>query len=258
MKKIITKTALVTCLALPCITIAAPITIESTTTQTQDFTFSTLSESTILTFDGFDSTLGTLNGVHFEWTTDKTLISQVLNLGGTTQSIGTPTPVTATSTTNFAGQGIAVDLSDSNDLTTPGYVGSIAPSSFTIVNGTIIPTPFTIGSVSESSSGSICLSNHADVSCGSGLDDLQAYVTNALLSFDMSVSNTSSIFGSVNGIFITNNGTVDGSVSIYYDYSATTPQSGNGVPEPATTSLMGLGLSLLTMQGLIRRRRQSK
>ena len=44
-----------------------------TTAVVQNFNFTNLNDSSTLFFSGFDSTLGTLTSVHFEWTLSKTL-----------------------------------------------------------------------------------------------------------------------------------------------------------------------------------------
>ncbi len=242
MKKIIALAALSASLLAPAVAMAGPLT---TATQTQTFDFQTLFESTTLMFNGFDPALGTLNSVHFEWELDKTLMSTVLNLGSTAQLIGDPTPITSTSTTTFSGQALAIQLLDSDDLSTPGFAGSIDP--FSIV-GLV-----EIGSVAASTSGGICLSN--DNTCGSSIHIIDDFI-GGILTFDMSITNTSSLVGSLNGVFVTNTGTAIGSASIFYDYSPVS--SGPNVPEVSTISLMSLGLSLFGIQGIIRRRKQAK
>jgi len=243
MKKIIVLTALSVSLFAPVAAMAGAVT---TATQSESFNFATLFESEILSFEGFDTNLGVLNSVHFEWDVDKTLVNTVANLGNATQRIGDPTPVTATSTTIFQGLGVAIDLSDSDDLSTSGFTGDI---------GRFVDVGFVnIGAASATSSGDVCLSN--DSSCGTGFTNLDAYIGGPLL-FEISVTNSSSLAGSLNGVFVTNTGTAAGSVSIFYDYTAAPIGAPlPNVPEASTVSLMGLGLSLLVLQGTSRRRRK--
>jgi hypothetical protein len=258
MKKIITATALAACIGLPSIATAALIST-STPGETHSYTFTSLNDNIIFTYAGFDATLGTLQAVRFEWTTDKTLTSTAANLTGlipgtaaTPILAGDPTPLISTSTTTFAGQGVAIDLMASDVLTTPGFTDVINPS---YQNG--IVTPVTIGTASAISNGVVCLSNSATASCGTGADNIQGYATNTPITFNMSVSNSDdNVNGSLNGLYVSNSRTTSVSATIFYDYLA---PGNNNIPEPAPMPLMGLGLGLglLALQGTARKKRQS-
>ncbi|MCF7970721.1 MAG: choice-of-anchor E domain-containing protein [Methylococcaceae bacterium] len=219
-----------------------------TTPETLTFNFNTLNDNTSLSFAGFNASLGTLNSVHFTWLMNKTLNNVVLNNTLTTQSVGSPTPLTATSTTTFTGTGAGINLSSIDTLTTPGFVGTlVAGTDFGFVfPGLIGPSSTLVGSatVAELTGGS-CLSN--DASCGVGSSDLSAYIGGASL-FNIGITNTGSQGGSVpDGVFTGNTGTASGSVTIQYDYTAATSVS-VPVPEPTSMALMGLGSLLLGFQ----------
>jgi hypothetical protein len=257
MKKIITATALAACIGLPSIATAALIST-STPGETHSYLFTSLNNNIIFTYAGFDATLGTLQAVRFEWTTIKTLESTAVNLTGAITSTtatpifaGDPIPLISTSTTTFAGQGVAIDLMASDVLTTSGFTGVINPS---YQNG--IVTPVTIGTASAISNGVVCLSNSATASCGTGADNIQGYATNTPITFNMSVSNRDNVDGSLNGLYVSNSGTTLVSATIFYDYLA---PGNNNIPEPAPMPLMGLGLGLglLALQGTARKKRQS-
>lgn len=199
-----------------------------TGTQVQSFNFTLLDDSTTLSFNGFDSSLGILNSVHFQWTMDKTLNNNIININSVPKTIGSPVPVSATSTTTFTGSGIAFLLTDVNTLTTPGFTGSV-PGNFSIT---------TVGTASAPNlSGGVCLSN--DNSCGVGNTDLSGYIGGLNL-FNIFISNAGTQGGSVpSGVFSGNDGSAAGTVSIYYDY---TTRPSTNIPEPAGLSLASLGL----------------
>lgn len=207
--------------------------------QVQTFNFSNLNQSTLFSFAGFNSTLGTLNSVHFEWLMDKTLSTTVLNFNLTPLHL---TNVTATSTTTFTGSGIASLLTDSNALTTMPFTGNVAAAtSITIPGfGTFTnPTSMVIGSATANNlQGGVCLSN--DGSCGAGNTNLNSYIGGANL-FNIAISNLET-HTVPSGVFSTNTGATNGNIKLFYDY--TKPAN---VPEPVTISLMGLGLAYLTV-----------
>lgn len=237
MRTPICKVLSIVAMAMTALLSSAPASAGLITTpaQTKNFSFGSLTGSPItLSFDGFNASLGTLNSVHLAWTISNTLNNALINTNSTPSSVGTPVPVAATSTTTLTGTGIATLLSGTNNLTTPGFVGSV-PGNNAVT---------TVGTASQSGvPGSTCISN--DASCGAGNTDLSAY-NGGINLFNISVSNFGNQGGSVPaGVFSGNNGTANGAVSIFYDYTAAS------VPNPGTLALLGLGL--LGMSGVRRK-----
>jgi hypothetical protein len=225
MKKLITLTALSAGLLAPLPALSGPLT---TTAQIYTFNFNG-NANTSFSFTGFDTALGTLNSVHFEWTLNKSINNTVFNLNPTAQAVGNPLALTAFSDSTFQGTGIASALTATHTLTTPSFSGNV-------VNGLS-----TVGSASAPTlSGAVCLSN--DGSCGIGSSNLSAYIGGANL-FNINFLNDTNQSGSVPSLVFTgNNSTTAGTASIFYDYTAATPPS---VPEPTTLGLTGLAFALL-------------
>lgn len=204
----------------------------TTPAQIQLFSFST-PNTTTLSFNGFNSALGTLNSVHFVWTLDQTLNNTVINTNPGPSSVGNPVPLTATATTTFTGTGAAVLLTGTNTLTTPGFTGTV-PGAMAV---TTVGTASVLGMT-----GGVCLSN--DASCGAGNTNLAAYIGGLNL-FNIDIAGVGNQGGTVPaGVFSGNNSNASGSVSIAYDYTAK-------VPLPATSALMLIGL--VGMAGLRRK-----
>ena len=214
--------------------------------QIQTFSFDTLTGNTTFAFNGFNSSLGTLDSVHLVWTMNKTLNNVILNNTLSVLTVGNPVAVTATSTTTFTGTGIATLLTDTNILTTAGYTGTVAAGVSYFIPGVgniLAPTSTTVGTATAANlSGGVCLSN--DASCGAGHTNLSAYIGGLNL-FSIAVNNSGTQGGSVPaGAFTGNTGTAQGTVSIIYDYSlAAITTSGGAVPEPFSLSLLGMGLA---------------
>lgn len=195
----------------------------TTPVQTQTFSFATLTDPTaVLSFNGFNVAQGVLNSVHMTWTISSNLNNVLFNINATASNVGTPVPTTATATTNFTGTGVATALTGTNSLTTPGFVGSV-PGNFAAT---------TVGNATQTGvTGLVCISN--DLSCSPTVSNLAGYVGGTNL-FNINVSNFGTQGGSVPpGVFAGNNGTANGTVTLWYDYS---------IPAPATLALMGLGL----------------
>ncbi|MCX7192415.1 MAG: choice-of-anchor E domain-containing protein [Proteobacteria bacterium] len=205
----------------------------TTPAQIQAFSFATPNNTT-LSFNGFDSTLGTLNSVHFVWSLDQTLNNTVINTNAGPSSVGNPVPLTATATTTFTGTGVAVLLTGTNTLTTAGFTGSVPGGMAVTTVGTASVTGMT---------GGVCLSN--DLSCGAGNTNLAAYIGGLNL-FNIDISGIGNQGGTVPaGVFSGNNSNASGSLSITYDYTAP-------VSAPATSALLLIGLV-----GMIGLRRKS-
>lgn len=186
-----------------------------TPTQTQTFSFSDLvSGAQTLAFNGFDSTLGTLNSVTMSWSITQTLNNVLINITGAPLAVGSPNPVNATSTTTFTGTGIAALLTGTNNLTTPGYVGLVPGLSVPTTVGTITGTGVT-GSTTSTSG-------------------LAGYIGGLNL-FNVSVAYSGNQGGSVPAnVFSGNTGIMNGTATLFYTYT--------NVPVPGTIALLGLGL----------------
>jgi len=200
--------------------------IVTTPVQTQSFSFADLtSAAQALSFNGFDSTLGTLNSVTLSWTLNQTLNNVLINITAGPLAVGSPNPASATATTTFTGTGVAATLTGISTLTTPGYVG--------LVPGGVVPT--TVGTASNPT-----LVGTTTVSTG-----LTGYLGGLNL-FTVSVASFGNQGGSVPAnVFTGNTGTMNGTATLFYSYST--------VPVPGTLVLLGLGFI-----GLVSMRRQSR
>ena len=230
MKTIINKTLAITAIVAAGLfsSLSATAGLLTTPTQTQTFNFATLSDPAVdLAFNGFNSALGTLNSVHLTWSISTLLNNTVFNSKGTPVAVGNPVPLTATATTTFTGSIASALLTGTNTLTTPGFVGNVAPGFSTVGTASSSNVP-----------GLSCLSN--DASCGAGNSNLSAYIGGLNL-FTINVASSGTQGGSVpGGVFTGNDGNANGSVSLFYDYSSA------AIPAPGTFALLGLGLLGLT------------
>lgn len=215
------------------ITTEASATPSYTPTETASVTFGgeandySMSGSTVLTVNGFNSSLGNLVGVYLTLSLSGTLnnVASITSTPYIAQSVGSPTALTASATT-YVSAPLGLNLNTS--FSTPGFVGTVTTGSLNIV-GTNTVTDQTVNNSLTS--------------------DLAAYIggTNAI-SIDVLEDGTQG--GSVPGNVLTGNtGTADIVLTVDYAYT-------NAVttPEPASMSLMGLGMVGL---GVLRRRRKS-
>jgi len=201
-----------------------------TATQTQSFHFGTLSGLTLLSFDGFDSNLGTLESVHISLSADITVndTAAVVPNGSGNQSVGVPTPLTASSFSQLVGPGSL--FVSTGVVTTPGFVG-------TVIDDNVVHV---VGTVTSTVNGSTVLNSPPT--------DLSAYI-GGTGSVALVLTQFGTQGGSVSDFVLTGNtGTADVLVSLFYDYSTTT----TNMPEPTTLVILGLGLAGL---GIARRRR---
>jgi hypothetical protein len=201
-------------------------------TQAQTFSFSTsVPLNNTLNFNGFNSSLGTLNSVRFVWQMAESLSNSVFSINGTSVSVGNS--IHATSTTTFTGTGFASLLASSDTLTTASFTGSVNPG-FSTVGSVIVGT----------ASGGGCISNNG--SCTANTINNNISLSNYTNAFGITVSNTGqAVSPTTPGVFATYTAIANGTVSLFYDYSLITAPSAS-VPEPTSLILIGVGLAYIT------------
>lgn len=186
-----------------------------------------MSGSAFLTVNGFDSSLGNLVGVYMTLSLSGTLnnVASVTSAPFTSEPVGSPIPLTASATTNVIAP---LGLNLTTSFVTPSFVGMVTTGSLNIV-GTNSVTNQTVSN--------------------SLTTNLASYIGGAnSVSIDVIESGTQG--GSVPGNVLSGNqGTAD--IVLTVDYAYTNPVN---TPEPASMSLMGLGMVGL---GVLRRRRKS-
>lgn len=187
-----------------------------------------MSGATILTFNGFDASLGTLVGVYLSLSLDGTLnnVASVTSAPLVDKSVGSPIALTASATTNiFAPLGLNLSTS----FSTPSFVGTVTAGSLNVV-------------------GTNTVTNQTAQNSLSSPTDLSAYIggTGAV---SVNVLESGTQGGSVPGNVLTGNqGSADITLSVEYAYIDPIVTT----PEPASASLIGLGMLGLSA---IRRRR---
>lgn len=212
---------------------------EVTAAQQQTFAFGpNLNGSADLNFDGFSGP-GTLCSVHLQFVYSEHLentAAVLFNSGD--QSVGSPTPLSATATTTVSITGFP-SLTSSNSLTTPGFVG-IVQDGFLNVVGT--------ADIANLAVGPAVLQN------STALDSFIGGVGIVTVN----VASAGSQGGSVPSVVLTGNqGTASGVVSLWYDFNRAPPPP-NGVPEidaVAGTGALTLLVGAVALAGERRRRR---
>lgn len=207
----------------------ASATIITTAWQTQTVNYGALDGLSNLTFNGF-SAVGTLISVNVELIINsETLNNTYNNTTGNPTEIGNPFPVNATGTTTIVGTGAfaSAGLTATNVLATPTYTGNVAAGTGTVPGGTASVTSYTVGPNSITT-------------------DLAPFIGGVNI-VTLQLTNRGNVNGSSELTTIGYSGSANITAEISYTYDNSV------VPEPATLSLLGVGLI-----GLIGVRRKAK
>jgi len=197
---------------------AAPVSASVLTTpwQSQSYNFATFNQSANLSFNGFNSSLGSLIGVIIEFTLTESLKDQLYNFNDAPVAVGTPVSDSATVTVSVTGPH---GLSNVNVLSTSSFHG-IAPVGLSTA-GSASLTNFLVGP--EKLSG-----NPISLASYIGGTDIVA----------INVSDFGTQSGSLAPNVLTSySGSANGIVSLQYEYET---------PEPAAIALFALGLLILS------------
>jgi hypothetical protein len=205
--------------------------VSFTAVQTKTFN-STGSQN--LSFDGFDSGLGTLTSVHLSWTYNYDLTDQAAVQAPFTTNIdvGDPVPLTATATIIISGPSYNFLTSH----TTPGYTGQV-----------FWPGINDLGNVAGTNSLPDTDIFNGNAALWTGGANFVTFNFNSIGSQGGTVPGDSSVFTG-NQLFI------DGSVSLYYDYDDGITNAPE-IDAMAGTGALSLLAGALALAGERRRRR---
>jgi hypothetical protein len=143
------KSTLVFGLMAACLSFATPAsaTLVNGAWQSAAFAFSDVNDDAELSFNGFDASLGSLVGVIIEFTLNESLSENIFNTGSHSVLVGRPNQVSSTSTITASGP---LGLSVVNQLSTPGFFGTVPGAGLTTVATVNTPANFLVGPASIS------------------------------------------------------------------------------------------------------------
>lgn len=203
-----------------------------TQTQTQGFGFASLNGTTTVSFNGFNSSLGTLLEVVVSFSAQMSLASTaVVNPAGSGNTLaGSPNPISAIGSLTLTSSSLTFFTTLTSNLATPGFTGTVFDNQTNTLGTATGPLSSSSGSITNP----LLLSQYIGGP--------------SLVSLTMTSTGTQG--GSVpSNVFTSNTGNSEGSMTVVYRYN-----DGVSTPEPATMAVLGAGLLAL---GVARRKRRA-